>query len=116
MTVEEALREARQLIGDGTIFICGTPAMISRGISMVSELTCSGGTFLCPPSLVIMATPLGRSLEEYYQGLNRGTGDFLASLALLGQVSGLLLPNCKYEAFALHTNPFHDVWACRSMN
>lgn len=56
---------------------------------MVSELSDTGGTFLCPPSLVIMATPLGRSLEEYYQGLNRGTGDFLASLATLGQVISL---------------------------
>lgn len=91
-TVDEALKLTRDLIKDGTIFICGTAAMISRGISMVSELE----EFLCPPSLVIMATPLGRSLEEYYQGLNRGTGDFLGSLQILGQVH--LLNHCLLPA------------------
>ena len=74
--------------------------MISRGISMVSELKqiINGreSVFLCPPSLVVMATPLGRSLEEYYQGISRGTGDHLQSLVHIGQV---------------YPSPTH-VWAC----
>ena len=85
VSVAEALNYVRQeLANDGTIFVCGTSPMISRGISMVSKNL--EQTFLYPPTLVIMATPLGRSLEEYYQGLNRGTGDFLNSIEALRQV------------------------------
>ena len=74
--------------------------MISRGISIVSELkqVLDDGrkmVFLCPPSLVIMATPLGRSLEEYYQGISRGTGDHLQSLKTIGQVCQLSIQESK---------------------
>lgn len=73
ITIEATLKRAREENPDGTILVCGTAAMISRGISIVTTVD----NVTHPPTLVIMATPLGRSLEEFYQALNRGTGDFL---------------------------------------
>ena len=89
MTVEQALQMARDIIGDGTVFVCGTAAVISRGISMVTEINADGNPFLCPPTALIVVPPVGHSIEECYQAVSRCTGNFLESVKLLGQVNSL---------------------------
>lgn len=71
------------MVGIGTIFVCGTPTMVARSLSVV---TVTEEGFRAPPSLIVMVAPPGTNLEEFFQGFSRGTGDFLESLKILGQV------------------------------
>ena len=81
--VDEVLVAARKMVGIGTIFVCGTPTMVARSLSVV---TVTEEGFRAPPSLIVMVAPPGTNLEEFFQGFSRGTGDFLESLKILGQV------------------------------
>ncbi len=95
---DEALQMARDAAGTTTIFVCGTAEMTSRSLSVVTELHNSNSevAFLCPPTLVTNVSPIGRSCEEFFQGLSRGTGDFKSSLAELGQVDADGVPYVSY--------------------
>ena len=87
MTVEKALQTGRDIIEDGTVFVCGTAAVVSRGISMVTDwYDREGDPFLCPPTALIVVPPVGHSIEECYQAVSRCTGNFLESVKYLGQV------------------------------
>ena len=77
------------MVGIGTIFVCGTPTMVARSLSVV---TITKENFRAPPSLIVMVAPPGTNLEEFFQGFSRGTGDFLESLKILGQVIILQIP------------------------
>lgn len=89
-----ALQAARRAAGTRTIFVCGTPQMLSRSLSILSHLDGE----LCPVTLTIAAHGMSNSIEAFNQAASRGCGNVQQALERLGQTCGQLIATQSVSA------------------